>query len=130
MLQTAWGALFRALRLQHGERLLIRGGTSSVGLAAAAIAKAHGAQAAATSRHETGKALILQNGADCFFRDDGHIAPPAVRSAWPGGADKVLELIGTTTLADSLAATGEGGIVCMAGMVSDRWSIADSRQWT
>jgi threonine dehydrogenase-like Zn-dependent dehydrogenase len=34
MLQTAWGSLFTALRLDRGE---IRGGTTSVGLAAAAI---------------------------------------------------------------------------------------------
>jgi NADPH:quinone reductase-like Zn-dependent oxidoreductase len=37
----------------------------------------------------------------------------------------VLELVGTTTLADSLAAVREPGMVCMAGMVGDRWSIAD-----
>ena len=40
-------------------------------------------------------------------------------------ADKVLELVGTNTLADSLAAVREPGIVCMAGMVGDRWSLRD-----
>jgi len=42
MLQTAWGSLFKSLRLGEGEILLIRGGAMSVGLAAAAIAKKHG----------------------------------------------------------------------------------------
>jgi NADPH:quinone reductase-like Zn-dependent oxidoreductase len=124
MLQTAWGALFRGLRLQRGERLLIRGGTTSIGLAAAAIARAHGVQVGATSRQSSNEALVRASGADHFFLDDGAIAG-SVRLAWDGGADKVLELVGTATLADSLAAVREPGIVCMAGMVGDRWSFAD-----
>ena len=36
---TAWGALFSSLEIKSGQRLLIRGGSSSVGLVAANIAK-------------------------------------------------------------------------------------------
>jgi D-arabinose 1-dehydrogenase-like Zn-dependent alcohol dehydrogenase len=55
MLQTAWGSLLRALRLAPGERLLVRGGTTSVGLAAAAIAKAHGGLVISTTRNPAAK---------------------------------------------------------------------------
>lgn len=124
MLQTSWGALFRALRLVKGERLLVRGGTTSVGLAATAIAKAHGIEVGASSRRSSAEATVRRAGADHFFLDDGSIADH-VRAKWNGGADKVLELVGTTTLADSLRCAREPGIVCMAGMVGDRWSVAD-----
>jgi NADPH:quinone reductase-like Zn-dependent oxidoreductase len=39
MMNTAWGSLFKSLQLKKGDTLLIRGGTTSVGLAAAALAK-------------------------------------------------------------------------------------------
>ena len=39
MMQTAWGSLIKSLRLKKEDTLLIRGGTTSVGLAAAALAK-------------------------------------------------------------------------------------------
>jgi NADPH:quinone reductase-like Zn-dependent oxidoreductase len=122
MLQTAWGSLFRALRLARGERLLVRGGTTSVGLAAAAIAKAHGATVISTSRNPARAALLRAAGADEVVIDDGAIAR-AVQALPGGGADKVLELIGTTTLADSLHCAREPGIVCMMGMVGDKWSF-------
>ncbi len=122
MLQTAWGSLFKSLNLEKGDRLLIRGGTSSVGLAAAAIARKHGAVVAATTRRPEREKLLRDNGADQVFIDTGEITGQ-VREIFPGGVSKVLELVGTATLKDSLRCAKPKGVVCMTGMVGDKWSL-------
>jgi NADPH:quinone reductase-like Zn-dependent oxidoreductase len=124
MLQTAWGSLFKSLRLQEGDTLLIRGGTTSVGLAAAALAKRHGAVVAATTRNPAREETLRRNGADQVFIDNGALAPQ-IREVFPCGVNKVLELIGTSTLLDSLQSARAGGVVCMTGMVGNNWSLAD-----
>ncbi|MBB5498658.1 zinc-binding alcohol dehydrogenase family protein [Paraburkholderia sp. MM5384-R2] len=122
MLQTAWGSLFKALALQQRDRLLIRGGTTSVGLAAAAIARSHGAFVISTTRNPQKGDALRANGADRVVIDSGMVAQE-IGEVSPGGVDKVLELIGTMTLKDSLRCAKPGGVVCMTGIVGNQWSF-------
>lgn len=126
MIQTSYGSLFKSLQLKKGDKLLIRGGTTSVGLAAAAIACNYGAIIAGTTRRtdsETAETM-KKSGMSEIIIDTGEIAQD-VRRIWPEGADKCLELIGTVTLRDSVLCVKEGGIICMTGIVGNKWTLDD-----
>jgi NADPH:quinone reductase-like Zn-dependent oxidoreductase len=122
MIQTAWGSLHTALEIAPGQTLLIRGGTTSVGLAAAVLAKKHGLRVIATTRKSEREAMLRENAADDVIIDTGAIAKEVHRRV-PGGVDRVLELVGTVTLLDSLQSAARQGVVCMTGMVGNRWEF-------
>jgi NADPH:quinone reductase-like Zn-dependent oxidoreductase len=122
MLQTCHGSLHTGLEVQTGETLLIRGGTSSIGFATLAMAKRAGLKVIATSRSEAKAGVLRAAGADEVVIDDGSVAE-RVRGSHPKRVDRVLDLIGTATLLDSLQCARPGGVVCMTGILGGLWEI-------
>jgi NADPH:quinone reductase-like Zn-dependent oxidoreductase len=123
-LQTAHGSLNIGLDLQPRQTLLIRGGTSALGLAAATLAKDGGATVLATTRQPERAEALRAQGVDHVVIDDGRVAH-AVREIVPEGVDAALELVGTPTLPDTLRATRVHGTVCFTGMLSNRWTVSE-----
>jgi NADPH2:quinone reductase len=119
---TAWGSLVEAMEVQAGQTLLIRGGTSSVGMAAASLAKAMGLRVAATTRDPAKAQALRDNGADDVIIDTGRIAGE-IAGHVPGGVDGVLELVGTVTLLDSLRTVRPRGVVCNTGILGNAWVL-------
>lgn len=122
MLQTVHGSLHTGLGADEGETLLIRGGTSSIGLTTLAMAKANGLRVISTSRSESKFELLRRAGADEVVVDSGELAA-TIRESHPAGVDHVLELIGATTLLDSLQCVRPGGVVCMTGILGGQWEL-------
>lgn len=119
MLQTAYGSLTVGVDAQKGQRLLIRGGTSSVGMAAAILAKHMGLYVVATTRDAAKRELLEGIGVDRVIIDDGAIAGTGLR------VDGAIELVGTNTLPDTLRCVRVHGTVCFTGMLSNQWTIPD-----
>jgi NADPH:quinone reductase len=124
MLQTAYGSLHVGLDAQPGQSILIRGGTSSVGMATAGLASQRGMTVLATTRDPAKGAALTKAGADHVLIDDGQVAPQ-VRWLFPDGADNALELVGTPTLPDTLRSVRVHGVVCFTGMLSNQWTVRD-----
>jgi NADPH:quinone reductase-like Zn-dependent oxidoreductase len=124
MLQTAHGSLTIGLDAQPGQSILVRGGTSSVGMATAVLAKRRGMTVLSTTRSPDKIPALVGIGVDHPLVDDGEVAGQ-VRAIFPGGVDTALELVGTPTLPDTLRSVRVHGVVCFTGMVSNQWTVRD-----
>lgn len=123
MLQTAYGSLTAGVSAESGQTILVRGGTSSVGLALAVLARRAGLRVVSTTRNPA-RVQALKEHADVVVVDTGDIHQ-AVREAVPGGVDVAVELVGTPTLHDTVLSVRRGGTVCFTGMLSDRWTVEE-----
>jgi len=113
---TVWGALDKNLQIAYGDSLLVRGATSSVGMAAVAYAKARGLTVIATTRNPASVDKLKSIGADHVVIDDGDIHEK-VRAIIPEGVDNALEVVGAATLKDTLKSIGQWGQVVVIGLL-------------
>jgi NADPH2:quinone reductase len=124
MLQTSYGSLTVGLDARPGQSILIRGGTSSIGMCTAVLAKRWGLTVLSTTRDPDKAEAMRRVGVDHVLIDDGDVARQ-VRDVLPDGVDAALELVGTPTLPDTLRATRVHGVVCFTGMLSNEWIVRD-----
>ncbi len=124
MFQTVSGSLNQALEIKEGEVLLVRGGTSSIGLTACQLAKYQGLTVISSTRNTDKSDHLLSNGADYVVIDEGNVKEQVI-NLFPQGVDKVLELVGVKTLKDSLQCIKPRGMVCMTGILGNEWTMKD-----
>jgi NADPH:quinone reductase len=119
---TAWMCLYGNLKLKAGETLLLRGATSALGQAALNIAANAGVRVIATTRNEARHAKLLSLGAFRIEREEPRLAE---RLAEAKQVDAVLDLVGNSTLLDSIAIPHRHGRVCLAGWLGGLDPVPD-----
>jgi NADPH:quinone reductase-like Zn-dependent oxidoreductase len=116
---TAYGSLFDSLQLKPDDILLIRGGTSALGLSAIQLVKSVGGTVLASTRNEKKRDLLLSQGADNVLIDNGTITEQLF-NLHPEGVNKVLDLIGPSTLLESAKLVRHHGIICSTGVLGGK----------
>ena len=119
---TAWTCLFRNLEIAPGQTLLIRGATSSFGQAAINLAVDAGVRVIGTTRDPGRFAMLEALGAERAEREGSRLSQ---RIAEAGRLDAVLDLVGNSTILDSLNLLRRGGRACLAGWLGGLDPIPD-----
>jgi NADPH2:quinone reductase len=122
---TAWSCLFANIRISADQVLFVRGGTSALGQAAINIAKQEGVTVLTSTRSASKVALLTELGAALVLIENGNLSEE-VRAFYPDGIDGVLDIIGNSTLLDSLRMARKGGRVCVAGFLGSSEPVAFS----
>jgi NADPH:quinone reductase-like Zn-dependent oxidoreductase len=120
---TAAGSL-QTLGLAAGETVLVRGATSSVGLACLELARAAGLHVVATTRSEAKVPALRARGAAAIVMEGDGFGERAAAQL-PEAPHGVVDLIGGRAVLDSLALVRRGGTVCNSGLLGGAWVIDD-----
>jgi NADPH2:quinone reductase len=123
---TAYSCVFTILDVQPGERLLIRGATSTVGQAAVNLAVNAGAKVTATTRRQSRFELLTKKmGAVDAILEQEDLSSQLTGQNKPAQFDKVLNLIGNRVLLESISLTRAGGRMLQAGWLGGLAPVVD-----
>lgn len=114
---TAWACLHDNMKLKPGDSVLVRGGTSALGQAAINIAaNTKEVSVIASTRSRDCVEMLKGIGATSVLFETDDMSSD-LRTLFPRGVDSVLDIIGNSTLLDSLKMVKPGGYVCNAGFL-------------
>ena len=119
---TAWTCLFRNLEIASGQTLVVRGATSSFGQAALNMAVNSGVRVIATTRSRDRFQMLEALGASRVEVEGPDLSK---RFAEAKRVDAVLDLVGNSTILDSLALLRRGGRACLAGFLGGLGPVPD-----
>lgn len=118
---TAYGALVELGKLKQGQRILITAASSSVGVAAIQIASSLGAVVIATTRGETKKQFLLDQGADYVIQTGSEDLVARIAEITEGtGAELIFDPIGGPILSQLAEAAAIAGQIIEYGALDNQ----------
>lgn len=107
---TVWSNVVTRGRLQAGERFLVHGGTSGIGMMAIQIARALGARVWASAGSDEKCAAIRNIGANAInYREEDFVK----KITEEGGADLILDMVGGSYIPRNIKALANDGRLVM-----------------
>ncbi len=118
--------LFEFGRLRKGEIVLVQGGAGGVGIAAIQMAKRAGARVLATASSDEKLARLGEYGMDEGINyKEKNLVEEVMRLTSGSGANLVVDPVGGTVLAQSIAAAAHRGRIVSCGTASRDFSKVD-----
>lgn len=117
---TAFGSYLN-LKIEEGDRVLVRAATSGVGIAFAKLLKGQFSNVylAGSSRSLAKEDQLKEVGFDQMILDKDGVLQTEEQF------DKVLDLVGPSAILNTFARTADGGIICSCGLLGGQWTIPD-----
>ena len=117
---TAFGSYLN-LKIEEGDRVLVRAATSGVGIAFAKLLKGQfpNVYLAGSSRSLSKEKQLKEAGFNQVILDKDGVLQTKEQF------DKVLDLVGPSAILDTFARTADGGMICSCGLLGGQWTIPD-----